>query len=124
MRKCTRRLMVLSCFATVATSILGASADGTIASEVSVSQLGMAMVKARVQSKTCNSGFEHLQARVVSPLTRKQSCALAAPVAVPVGFDALNAQAIAWNAGLMAGRQLYVSTAGSDTNPGTARFPL
>jgi hypothetical protein len=96
-------------------------------------------VTANVDAKTCNSGLNHLQVLVNGILAYQGggSCAIAAPVGVSHGSDALNVQAIAWNGALMAqstvtvsvgqqsgGPQLYVATAGSDSNPGTAQLPF
>jgi hypothetical protein len=94
-------------------------------------------VNAQVDPTTCNSGFNHLQVLVNGNITYQGSCEISAPISVPPGSDALTVQAIAWNGALLAqstitimtgqpgnGAQLYVSTLGSDANPGTAQSPF
>jgi hypothetical protein len=94
-------------------------------------------VNAQVDSKTCNSGFSHLQLLVNGTLTYKGngSCSMSAPVSLPQSSDKLNVQAIRWDGVVMAestitvtvagnGTKLYVSPAGSDSNLGTSQSPF
>jgi hypothetical protein len=61
-------------------------------------------VNAYVDSKTCNSGLNHLQVLVNGRMTYKGNghCSISAPVGLPRNSDALNVQAIAWNGAVMA----------------------
>jgi hypothetical protein len=61
-------------------------------------------VNAQVDSKTCNSGFNHLQVLVNGTMAYMGGghCSISAPVSLPRGSDVLNVQAIAWNGALMA----------------------
>jgi hypothetical protein len=122
--------IVINSAASAGTVMITSPTNGTVvASPVTVS--------AQTDSTTCNSGFNHLQV-LVNGITTYQGggdCAISAPVSVPQGIDALNVQAIAWDGTLMAqatisvtvGQQnngLFVSTTGSDANPGTAQLPF
>lgn len=92
-------------------------------------------MNAYVDSATCNSGFNHLEVHVDGSTAYKGggNCSISAPVSVPQSADTIDVKAIAWNGLLMAqstitvsgnGSQLYVSTTGSDSNPGTYAAPF
>jgi hypothetical protein len=104
-------------------------------------------VKAGVDLTTCNFRFNRLEVYVNGTLTYKGNgdCSISAPVSVPQSADTIDVKAIAWNGVLMAqstitvtvrqsgtvpvgqsgnGSQLYVSTTGSDANPGAYAAPF
>jgi uncharacterized repeat protein (TIGR03803 family) len=68
-------------------------------------------VNAHVDSKTCNSGFNHLQVLVNGKMAYKGNghCWISASIALPQGPDALNVQAIAWNGAVMAQSAISVT---------------
>jgi uncharacterized repeat protein (TIGR03803 family) len=68
-------------------------------------------VNAHVDSKTCNSGLNHLQVLVNGKMAYKGNghCSIFAPVSLPRASDALNVQAIAWNGAVMAQSKISVT---------------
>src|SRR5215469_17263416 len=113
------RFAMFSCFCIAAPAIFSACAGTlTITSPANGATVSSPVtVAARVDSTTCNTGFNHLQVLVNGTLTYQGtgSCSISAPVAVPQGSDALNVQAIAWNGSLMAQSTVTV-TFGSSGN--------